>query len=161
MRADEHGGPPQAGGRATVEAYLHEQIPISAEMGVRVKTATLERVDLWLPLQPNINHERTLFGGSAAAAATLAAWTLLHLRLVAAGAAAQLVVQRSTMEYQKPVVGDFEATCIFSDEQAWGRFLRTLARRGKARLTMTARLVQGTSDMCAFSGDFVALRSST
>jgi len=161
MHVDELGSPPPVGTRTAIEAYLHQKIPISAAMGVRVKTATLERVDLWLPLQPNINHEKTLFGGSAAAAATLAAWTLLHLRLTAAGAEPQLVVQRGAMEYKKPIVGDFEATCLFGDTAAWGRFSHTLARRGKARLTMTARLMQGTNEMCAFFGDFVALRSST
>lgn len=161
MHVDERGSPPPVGTRTAIEAYLHQKIPLSAGMGVRVKTATLERVDLWLPLRPNINHEKTLFGGSAAAAATLAAWTLLHLRLVAAGAEAQLVIQRSTMEYRKPIVGDCEATCTFGDAEAWGRFSRTLERRGKARLAMTASLMHGTYEMCAFSGDFVALHSGT
>ena len=160
MRADEQGSPTRAGTRDRVEAYLHEKIPISVVMGVRVKTATLERVDLWLPLQPNINHEKTVFGGSSAAAATLAAWTLLHLRLTAAGAEPQLVIQRSAMEYKKPIVGDFVATCTFGDAEGWTRFSRTLERRGKARLRMTARLLQGTDEMCVFSGDFVALRGA-
>lgn len=159
MRADERGNPIRAG--TLVEAYLHEKIPISARMGVRVKTATLERVDLWLPLQPNINHEKTVFGGSAAAAATLAAWTLLHLRLTEAGAEPQLVVQRSTIEFKKPIVGDFVATSTFGDGEAWLRFSRTLQRRGKARLTMAASLGDGANEMCAFSGDFVALRGGT
>jgi len=137
-------------------------------MGVRVRLATPERVDLWLPLQPNINHEQTVFGGSAAAAATLAAWTLLHLRLTQAGSHAQLVVQRTTMQYTKPLYGDFEATCTFSDSEAWGRFRRTLERRGKARLAMTAQLLGGSAEWgagrsrgpcAAFAGDFVALRN--
>lgn len=170
MRADKrgapnHGAPDTA---AAVERYLHQKIPISAGMGVRVRLATPERVHLWLPLQPNINHERTVFGGSAAAAATLAAWTLLHLRLTQAGSEAQLVVQRTTMEYTRPIAGDFEATCTFSDAEAWGRFRRTLERRGKARLAMTAQLLGRSAELgagrlggvCgAFAGDFVALRS--
>jgi thioesterase domain-containing protein len=171
MHADERAAPTDGSpGTATaVERYLHQQIPISAGMGVRVRLATPERVDLWLPLQPNINHEQTVFGGSAAAAATLAAWTLLHLRLTQAGSEAQLVVQRTTMEYTKPIDGDFEATCTFSDAEAWGRFRRTLERRGKARLGMTAHLLGGSAelgagrsrDVCAaFAGDFVALRSA-
>jgi len=169
MRADERGAPtnrPPDTAKA-VERYLHQKIPISAGMGVRVRLATLERVDLWLPLQPNINHEKTVFGGSAAAAATLAAWTLLHLRLTQAHSEAQLVVQRTRMEYRKPIGGDFEATCTFSDTEAWARFRRTLERRGKARLAMTAHLLGGSAELgaarsgevcAAFAGDFVALR---
>lgn len=171
MRAEEPGTPiERPPSLAAVEKYLHHKIPISVRMGVRVRLATLERVDLWLPLQPNINHEETVFGGSAAAAATLAAWTLLHLRLAQTGSEAQLVVQRITMEYRKPIEGDFEATCTFSDAQAWGRFRRTLERRGKARLAMTAQLVLAAAGpgashsggLCAaFAGEFVALRSGS
>lgn len=159
-------GPP--GTATALESYLHRKIPMSADMGVRVRLATLERVDLWLPLQPNINHEQTVFGGSAAAAATLAAWTLLHLRLTQAGSHAQLVVQRITMEYTKPIHGDFEATCTFADAVAWGRFQRTLERRGKARLAMTAQLLGASMQLgmarpggpcAAFAGDFVAMRT--
>jgi thioesterase domain-containing protein len=170
MHADERGAPTDGppGTATAVERYLHRKIPISAGMGVRVRLATLERVDLWLPLQPNINHEQTVFGGSAAAAATLAAWTLLHLRLTHASSEAQLVIQRSTMEYTRPIDGDFEATCTFGDAEAWGRFRRTLERRGKARLAMTAQLLRGSAELgagrsrglyAAFAGDFVALRS--
>ncbi len=157
MRAEERGKGDYPG--SSVESYLHRKIPLSASMGVRVRTATVERVELWLPLRPNINHEKTVFGGSAAAAATLAAWTLLHLRLTEAHSDAQLVVQRSTMEYRKPIMGDFEATCTFNDAKEWGRFWRTLERRGRARLTMTAKLIRGTRELGAFAGDFVALRS--
>jgi thioesterase domain-containing protein len=158
MPGDERGSPPGGHPESAVESYLHREIPLSAVMGVRVRLATAERVDLWLPLQPNINHERTVFGGSATAAATLAAWTLLHLRLVDARAGAQLVIQRSTMEHKEPIAGDFLASCAFSDTEAWRRFSRTLQRWGKARLRVTARLMRGTREVGSFAGDFVARR---
>ena len=49
-----------------VEQYLHRHIPLSAAMGIRVRLATPHRVELWAPLAPNINHQSTVFGGSAA-----------------------------------------------------------------------------------------------
>ena len=88
-----------------LERYLHQQIPLSAAMGVRVRMATPERVQLAVPLAPNINHNETAFGGSAAALATLSAWALLHLRLAGAGLQARLVIQRSSMEYEQPIPG--------------------------------------------------------
>jgi thioesterase domain-containing protein len=143
-----------------IESYLHEHIPLSAAMGVRVRVATPDRVELWLPMAPNVNHQKTVFGGSAAAAATLAAWTLLQLRLERAKADdAQLVVQRSATEYKKAITGDFEAVCTFDDDAAWASFEQALARRGRARLTMEARLIQEAHEAVTFAGDFVALRN--
>ena len=140
-----------------LERYLHEQIPLSAAMGVQVRVATPERVRLAAPLTPNVNHAETVFGGSAAALATLAAWALLHLRLLRAGLPAKLVIQRSSMEYERPIPGDFEAECRFTDEHAWERFRATLDRRGRARLTLTACLIHDTRPMATFQGDFVGI----
>jgi thioesterase domain-containing protein len=142
-----------------LERYLHGTIPLSSAMGVRVKLASPERVRLWAPLAPNVNHAVTVFGGSAAAVATLSAWTLLHLRLEHVRSDARLVIQRSAMEYEKPIPGDFDAICSFSDESAWERFSATLDRRGRARLTLTAELLHSGLKMASFEGDFVALQA--
>src|SRR6202021_3696311 len=107
-----------------VERYLHQYIPLSAAMGVQVRTATVEHVKLAAPLAPNVNHTETVFGGSAAALATLSAWTLLHLRLEDAGLDARLVIQRSRMEYERPIPGVFGAVGVFGDEFSWGAFKR-------------------------------------
>ena len=140
-----------------LERYLYEQIPLSAAMGVRVRMATPDRVRLTAPLGPNVNHNETVFGGSAAALATLSAWTLLHLRLARAELHARLVIQRSTMEYERPIPGEFEAVCSFADELAWERFRATLVRRGRARLSLAAHLVHDARQMATFAGDFVGM----
>jgi thioesterase domain-containing protein len=140
-----------------VEAYLHSNIPLSAAMGVQVKVATPERVLLFAPLGPNINHHQTVFGGSGVVLATLSAWTLLHMRLTHDQVDAQLVIQRSAMEYERPITGDFEAECVFADEPAWQKFRTILDRRGRARMTLNARLLHASNEMGSFVGDFVAL----
>ena len=137
--------------------YLHEQIPLSAAMGVRVTMATPERVQLAAPLGPNVNHNDTVFGGSAAALATLSGWALLHLRIARLGAHARVVIQRSSMEYERPIPGAFEAVCSFSDELAWERCRATLLRRRRARLTLAAHLLHDGRQAATFTGDFVAL----
>jgi thioesterase domain-containing protein len=140
-----------------VQRYLYQYIPLSAAMGVQVRTARVGHVKLAAPLAPNVNHTETVFGGSAAALATLSAWTLLHLRLEEARLDARLVIQRSRMEYEKPIPGDFEAVCDFEDDFAWERFSKTLARHGRARLTLAAHLAHSRQRVASFEGDFVAL----
>lgn len=94
---------------AVLQAYLHQHIPLSREMGVEVQAADLDEVILQAPLAPNINHQGTVFGGSAAAVATLAAWSLIHLwtRTLNAG----LVVRRSEISYDRPMHESFIARC--------------------------------------------------
>ena len=140
-----------------MERYLREHIPLSAAMGVRVREATPEHVLLSAPLAPNINHRDTVFGGSAAALAMLAGWSLLHVRLRAEGSEARLVIQRNTMEYQRPIAGDFTARAALEHPQRWQQFMATLARRGKARIVVTALLEQGGQIAGRLSGEFVAL----
>jgi thioesterase domain-containing protein len=141
-----------------VERYLHEQIPLSVAMGVKVVQASVEHVALSAPLAPNVNHVATVFGGSAVAVATICAWTLLHLKLEQAGLPAGLLIQRSSMEYRKPITGDFEARCTWRNESAWQRFRATLERRARARITLQAQLLLAGTEMGEFQGDFVALK---
>ncbi|MDL2338661.1 MAG: YiiD C-terminal domain-containing protein, partial [Pseudomonadota bacterium] len=54
-------------------------------MQVSVVEVSAEQVVLAAPLAPNINHQDTVFGGSASAVAILAAWSMLHTKLTAAG----------------------------------------------------------------------------
>ena len=145
---------------AALERYLHRRIPLSAALGVRGTEASAERVRLTAPLAENINHTGTVFGGSAAAVATLAAWSLLHLRLAAAGLSARTVIQRSRMEYERPIPGDFAAECRLGDRAAWERFTTVLARRGRARLRLDAELSCAHEPVGRFEGQFVALGSA-
>ena len=140
-----------------LEKYLHENIPLSETMGVQVRMATPEQVLLAAPLAPNINHHQTVFGGSGAVLATLAGWSLLHVRLKHENLEAQLVIQRSSMEYDRPIRGDFEAVSRLPDGSVWHRFRATLERRGRARITVNAYLLHEQIEMGSFVGDFVAI----
>jgi thioesterase domain-containing protein len=122
-----------------------------------VLEASPDRVRLAAPLAPNINHRRTVFGGSAAALATLAAWALLHLRLAAEGFAGRLVIRRSTMEFARPIAGAFEALADAPDDEGWQRFSAAVARGRPARIDMQAMLTFEGAQAGSFAGEFVAL----
>jgi|SRR5262245_7962527 len=141
-----------------VELYLHRNIPLSAAMGVRVHLATPRQVELFAPLAANINHQSTVFGGSASAVAMLSAWTLVHTGLVHEGIDAATVIQRNAMSYGSPIHRDFTAVCTLADDAAWGRFMRTIQRHGRGRITLNAHLLADGQQAAAFEGDFVALR---
>ncbi len=141
-----------------LERYLHCRIPLSAAMGVSVLRLDERAVTLRAPLAPNINHRQTVFGGSASAVAMLAAWSLLHSRLTAAGLDARLVIRRNTMEFEAPIAGDFEAEAAIDAASDWAAFTHTLERRGKARIGVAVVLRYEGQTAATFAGEFVAMR---
>lgn len=139
-----------------LEQYLHRHIPLSTAMQVAVETADIDAVVLCVPLAPNINHRDTVFGGSATAVATLAAWALLYVRLDAAGRAARVVIRRNTTEYLRPIAGSFSARAGIAPTE-WERFERAYARKGRARIAVAATLMYADEIAGRFDGEFVAL----
>lgn len=138
-----------------LERYLHEQIPLSRAMAVAVIECGIERVVLSAPLAPNINHRDSVFGGSANAVATLAAWSSLHIRLNASGMSCRVVIQHNTMHYDAPIMDTFTA-CAAVTPDRWQRFMRTLERRRRARITVAATLECADRVVGRMEGAFVA-----
>jgi len=143
---------------AEVEAYLHQHIPLSAAMGVQVLACDAGGATLSAPFAPNINHRATVFGGSASAVAILSAWTWLHFALVGDGRPARLVIRRNTVDYLAPITGEFVAHCDGVPPASFEKFVRTLARHGKARVEVAAQLTCAGATVATFAGDYVALR---
>jgi thioesterase domain-containing protein len=140
-----------------LEAYLHEHIPITHHMGIHVVRADLECVTLGAPLEPNINHRSTVFGGSCASVAMLAAWSLVLLRLRDAGQDARIVIQHGAMNYLAPIAGAFSATSNSPEEATWGRFVRSLERGRPARVELAADVESGSRLVATFTGSYAAL----
>lgn len=126
-------------------------------MAVEVKTASPQGVLLVAPLAPNINHRDTVFGGSASAVAILSAWALLHVSLLDANIKARLVIQKNTMSYDLPMPGDFTAEAATPAPEKWQRFLATLSKHKRARISIQSVLNCEGQQVGQFEGDFVAI----
>lgn len=140
-----------------LERYLHRHIPLSGAMQVSVLAVGPEQVSLSAPLAPNINHRDSVFGGSAAAVAVLAAWSLVHTRLVDAGLPSRLVIQRNTMHFARPITGTFTARSFLPDDAQWARFAHMLERKNRARISVSCELLFSGQRAGYFAGEFVAL----
>lgn len=139
-----------------LERLLHAEIPLSQAMQVRVLRFDRNGLTLGAALRPNLNHKRTAFGGSLNSLATLACWGLIQLLWPAERQAAlTVVIQESQVQFLKPVTRDFEATCFLPAQATLEKFLRTLARRSRARLELHADIVEAGLAL-RFRGQFVA-----
>lgn len=141
---------------AALEQYLHHQIPLSAAMEVTVSGATLESIILAAPLEPNINHKSTAFGGSLSTLGILAAWSLVHLRLLDEGENCEVVIQSNQMEYDKSVTGSFFARSALTSPATWPVFVNTLRRRKRARVEVNSQLIFEGDVVGRLTGRFVA-----
>jgi thioesterase domain-containing protein len=137
--------------------YLHERIPLTRAMGMRA-TETGARVVLEAPLEANINHLGTAFGGSLHALPTLASYAVLWTLLNEAGINCHVVIKQSSANYLQPVKGLLRAVCVRPSPEIAAGFIADLRRKKKARMTLTA-IVEGENGKPAveFSGVFVAL----
>jgi thioesterase domain-containing protein len=127
--------------------YLHERIPLSRAMAVEARSAAASAVQIYAPLGPNINHRRTVFGGSASAVAILAAWSVVRVRMVEEGLAGRIVIRRNAMSYERPITAGFTASAESPDPAGWERLRAALARGRPGRVTVRAVL----------EGEFVVL----
>jgi thioesterase domain-containing protein len=142
---------------AELEADLHDHIPLTRAMQVRVLAITADSVHLGAPLAANINHHGTVFGGSLATLATLASWSLAHLKLRQAGIDCSLVVGAIHMDYLAPAEGDVLARSSLAQPDDWPHVLETFTRKGKARIPVMAEIDYGGRCVARFKGDFAAL----
>ena len=86
-----------------LQSTLEREIPMSAQMGMRVHEGGLGGLVMRLPLKPNLNHQQTAFAGSLSALCTIAGWGYVFLLLRELGREGNIVIHRSTIKYLQPV----------------------------------------------------------
>ncbi len=132
-------------------------IPLTTALAVEVRDWQNQRLQLYLPLTENRNHQDSMFGGSLYCAGVLACWGWLHLQLRDAGInTTHIVVQAGQIDYPLPVFKDAEVICDAPDEATWARFFKMYQRHGKARISLNSRiLTEDGQDGACFTGQFV------
>lgn len=122
-----------------LEAIIHHLIPISVAMGVRVKTFDGSLLELTAPLQPNINHQSSAFGGSLTAISALTGWGMVQLQLGRLQQIGNTVVSHSEATFLKPVRS--ELLCRSTLPDSMDEFERDLSSTGRAELFLMTEVV--------------------
>jgi thioesterase domain-containing protein len=136
------------------EKFLHEQIPITRAMGLRVVANDENGFGVEAPVALNSNHLRTAFGGSINAVATLAAYGFLWVELNEA--AAHVVVAESSIRFLRPVRETIRAICSRPDAEKLATFRAQFAATRKARIALQVNVVEAGETAAEFEGSFVA-----
>jgi thioesterase domain-containing protein len=141
-----------------IQELFYSKIPITRAMGVRVEGYDGERLVLSAPLEANVNHLGTGFGGSLNTLAVLSGYGLLWLELQ--DTECHIVIRKSSVSYERPVRGDIHAVCVRPSEEALAEFKQTFQQKGRARIKLFATIEDQGVVAVRFEGIFVALGES-
>jgi thioesterase domain-containing protein len=136
------------------EKFLHEQIPITRAMGLRVVANDDAGFTVEAPVALNSNHLRTAFGGSINAVATLAAYGFVWMELN--DAAAHVVVAESSIRFLRPVRETIRAICVRPDAEKLAVFRNQFAEKRNARIHLRVKVTESAEIAAEFEGQFVA-----
>jgi len=138
-----------------LQKILHEEIPLTREMGIKVVAHDEGSLTLSAPLEPNINHKRTAFGGSLYSVSVLSGWGLIYLVLNRQELNGHIVIQESNTRFLAPVSSEIIATSSFDSQEQLEQFLQMYRRKGIARIQLSSSIESMNRPAVSFSGRYV------
>lgn len=141
-----------------LQATLEREIPMCAQMGIRVRGNGTDGLVMRLPLDPNRNHQQTAFAGSLNALCTITGWGSVYLLLRELSREGSIVIRRSAIRYHAPVTSsEIFARCQPIPAKARQYFLEMLDDKGQAKLDLTVEIAGAAGPAVSFSGSYVVL----
>ncbi|VAW98632.1 hypothetical protein MNBD_GAMMA21-2439 [hydrothermal vent metagenome] len=138
-----------------LQNVLHTEIPLTKHIGLSVIEYTESSLTLSAPLENNINHKCTAFGGSLYSVSVLSGWGLIYLLLKNNNLSGHTVIQESNTKFIKPVNTDIIAKCSFSSTDQHNRFIKMYKRKSIARIKLTSIISCGGINSVIFNGSYV------
>ena len=123
-----------------IEEYLKKHIPFSRSLDFQVVAYDEQSMRIKAPLQSNLNHQLTAFGGSVCTLAILTSWALLNFAMREVINPSELVIQGSDMKFLKPIRSEFEAISSLPSSQKYYYFLESIQKHKKGRITLQAEV---------------------
>ena len=138
-----------------LQDVLHTEIPLTKHIGLSVDEYTDLSLTLSAPLENNINHKCTAFGGSLYSVSVLSGWGLIYLLLKQHDLSGHIVIQESNIKFIKPVNSDITSKCSFLSTQQCDEFINMYKRKGVARIRLTSKISCHSENAVIFNGTYV------
>ncbi len=144
----------------TLEKTLHQEVPLTQQMGVRVASHNGHELTLHADFEPNINIHGTAFGGSLYSICAVTCWGMLHLKFEEAGLDAHCVLGQAKISYMLPVRGDIQARCRLPQDGSFELFMQRLEQGDRARIELTADIITEAGPAVSYVGNYSAFFST-
>lgn len=135
--------------------YIHRNIPLTKAMELRVLKVSPYEIEVVVPIEPNLNHKKTVFGGSLHCATTVACWGLLYVNTAPGH---EIVITHSEIDYIKPVNEDFLVKSWVSQESL-ENYHHALQRKGRGRIELDALIGNSEDPWVKFRGVYATIRN--
>lgn len=144
---------------AELQSVLDGEIPMCAQMAMRVVDYSRGGLAIAMPLEMNRNHQETAFAGSLNALCTIAGWGTVYLMLRRIEAEGAIVIRRSTIKYHRPVAtSEVVARCLPVPPLAEQHFCEMYQEKGQAKLDLTIEIPGDDRAAVSFNGSYVVSR---
>ena len=141
--------------RISLLAVLNDEIPITRALGIKVDQLTDHSILLSAPLENNINHKSTAFGGSLYSVAVLAGWGMIYSLLDSLNLHAHIVIHESHIEYLKPVNQAIQASCEIDSQAEFDKKIKLYKRKGISRINLVVDINNAGQLAVKFNGQYV------
>jgi thioesterase domain-containing protein len=134
---------------------LYSEILLTSTIGIEVVEYNGSGLTLSAPLENNINHKATAFGGSLYSVSVLSGWGLIYLLLKERELTGQIVIQESNTRFLRPVTSNIIAKCALESAEQFEMFISTYNRKGRARIRLQSHVVCNDQTSVIFEGSYV------
>jgi len=141
-----------------IEETIHTEIPLSTHMGISIESFNDDGIVVKAPLEPNINHKNTAFGGSLYNVSVLTGWAMVYGILLRKNINAHVVIQHSEIDYITAIKSDIIGKCKTPSKEVIEKFITTFNKRGRSRISLKVEIEAENQIAVSFSGKYVIHR---
>jgi thioesterase domain-containing protein len=141
---------------AALQGRWHDEIPITASMGISIDTFDGNTLAVRAALAQNVNVHGSVFAGSLFSLASLCGWGLIYLQLLQHDGSGSIVFVDGRLRCLKPARADIVATATWSGSAEAA--LKELLSQGHCRINLSARVDSGAGTASEFSGEYAVRR---
>lgn len=138
-----------------LQEVLYSEIPLTRTIGIEVIEYNDTGLTLYAPLENNINHKCTAFGGSLYSVSVLTGWGLIYLLLSKNNLSGHIVIQESNIKFLKPVETGITSKCSFKSDKQVDKFIQMYKRKGIARIQLESHVMCDSGTCVTFKGSYV------
>jgi len=140
----------------SLEKKLHNEIPMTKYMELKIDSIDENRLITTIPLKPNINDKGTGFAGSLSTLVTISAWSSCFLEVTKLGYEKSMIaIIKSDTSYKAPVTKDMKCITTIPSKEEIEILSKKLKEKGSASLKVISQIVEDEKICVYFEGIYV------